>query len=74
MDQELEQVFDAITTERNNYITEFMKKNPGLTLSFSDMEQGFMLHKLAEFELRLRRLEKGNARAQSYLNLHTPLI
>jgi len=71
---ELKQAFDLLTGERNNYIEDYMRSNPGLRLSFSKMEQGFMMYKLAEFELRLKKLEKDNSTAQDFLNLHTPLI
>jgi hypothetical protein len=71
---EIEKICSEIMLERNYFIEDFMKKNPGLRLSFSDMEQGFILRKIAEFEFRLQQLEKANAAAQSYFNLHTPLI
>jgi hypothetical protein len=66
MSQELEQIGKEIHAEFNKY-TQGEKFNNQI------MMNSFLLDKLAEFELRLRRLEKGNARAQSFIGRNTPL-
>jgi hypothetical protein len=70
---ELEQILINILEERNSYVLDYMKGQPGLNLSISDMGLGFIFQKLAEFEARLRLLEKGNARTQSFIGRNTPL-
>jgi hypothetical protein len=64
---EFKKISEEIHDELNKY-TQGEKFNNQI------MMNSFLLDKLAEFELRLRRLERGNEKAQSYLNLHTPLI
>lgn len=68
-----QEAFEQITTERNEYITEFLKKNPGLRMSFSEMEQGFMFRKLAALQAEIQELRKGQQRADGFLNMHTPI-
>lgn len=43
------------------------------TGSYQDTTNMYFVRKLAEYELRLRRLEKGNARTQSFISRNTPL-
>jgi hypothetical protein len=63
---EYKKISEEIHAELNKY-TQGEKFNNQI------MMNSFLLDKLAEFELRLRRLEKGNARAQSFIGRNTPL-
>lgn len=70
--QELEKIIDQFKIESRKMYGVFKEVYPHKPVSdFNDL---FLIQKLAEFEQRLRRLEEGNSSAQSYLNLHTPLI
>lgn len=54
---ELENILSSLLDERNNAVRERMIKEPNLRLSLQQMTETFMLVKMAEYELRLRKLE-----------------
>ena len=54
---ELEGILSGLLDERNNAVREQMRKEPNLRLSLQQMTETFILVKLAEYELRLKKLE-----------------
>ena len=54
---ELAETLSELLEERNKAVLDQIKKEPDLRLSLSQMTETFTLVKLAEYELRLRKLE-----------------
>lgn len=52
-----ETVLSALLDERNKAVLDQIKKEPNLRLSLPQMTETFILVKLAEYELRLQKLE-----------------
>ena len=70
-----EQQLELIKDEINKEYTDFHHKEHARTGSeYQFTFASFTFNKLAEYELRIRNLEKGNNDAQAYLSLHTPLM
>lgn len=58
--KELDQIKYEFVSERNASWGKQMKDNPGLHLSISQMTDTYFFEKLAELELRLRKVEAAN--------------
>ena len=71
---ELEQIKSDFISERNASWFDQMNANPGLYLCTTQLTETYFFQKLAEMELRLRRLEKSNSKTQSFIGRNTPLI
>jgi Mg2+/Co2+ transporter CorC len=69
---ELEQITKEIQQECHSTV-EGIIDGSQKPVSVQDATNVFFYRKLAEMELRLRKLEKGNARTQSFIGRNTPL-
>lgn len=57
---EQESILSTLLDERNQAVRDQIKKEPNLRLSLQQMTETFILVKLAEYELRLQKLEAKN--------------
>jgi hypothetical protein len=71
--QQLDQAVIELYLESDKFTNEIINKEGMANIDPNAIMQGFVYAKLAEFDLRLKKLERGNERAQDYLNMHTPL-
>lgn len=71
---EMEKIENDLTNQRSKAFNEHQKNHPGTNLTIAQLNEYFVSKKLAEFEYRLRKLEAASGSAQSYLDMHTPLI